>query len=95
MSGQVSRGSAGEYLADERAGVVRGGGQPAVKSEVRAQSNTVGRLRFFWGGDVREYPGGLRESVIDREAWHAAVHGVAKLPDTRQRSCATPARSSD
>src|SRR5574340_1742341 len=27
-----------------------GGGQPPVKSEVRAQSNTVGRLRFFLGG---------------------------------------------
>ena len=26
-------------------------GQPPVKSAVRAQSNTVGRLRFFWGGD--------------------------------------------
>src|SRR5574337_1095326 len=36
-----------------------GGGQPPVKSEVRAQSNTVGRLRFFWGGDAREHPGGL------------------------------------
>ena len=22
--------------------------------------------------------GGLRELVIDREAWHAAVHGIAK-----------------
>ena len=36
-----------------------GGGQPPVKSEVRAQSNTVGRLRFFLGGDAREHPGGL------------------------------------
>ena len=36
-----------------------GGGQPPVKSEVRAQSNTVGRRRFFLGGDAREYPGGL------------------------------------
>ena len=26
-----------------------GGGQPPVKSEVRAQSNTVSRLQFFWG----------------------------------------------
>ena len=22
--------------------------------------------------------GGLRELVLDREAWHAAIHGVAK-----------------
>ena len=35
-----------------------GGGQPQVKSEVSEQSNTVGRLWFFWGGDAREYPGG-------------------------------------
>ena len=34
-------------------------GQPPVKSEMRAQSNTVGRLCFFLGGDAREYPGGL------------------------------------
>ena len=35
-----------------------GGGQPPVKSEVRAQSSKVGRL-WFWGVDAREYPGGL------------------------------------
>ena len=35
------------------------GGQPPVKSQVRTQSNTVGRLCFFGGGDAREYPGGL------------------------------------
>ena len=39
----------------ERDGV---GGQPPVKSEVRAQSNKVGRLWYFWGGDARKYPGG-------------------------------------
>ena len=34
------------------------GGQPPVKSEVRAQSNKVGRL-WFGGVDAREYPEGL------------------------------------
>ena len=36
-----------------------GGGQTPGKSEVRAQNNTVCRFWFFWGGDAREYPGGL------------------------------------
>ena len=27
---------------------------------------------------INEYLGKLREMVTDREAWHAAVHGVAK-----------------
>ena len=30
-------------------------------------------------GDIRDMGlGGLRELVMDREAWHALVHGVAK-----------------
>ena len=32
-----------------------------------------------WHHDTRDMGlGGLRELVIDREAWHAVVHGVSK-----------------
>ena len=41
-----------------------------------------GQLRMRWLDDITHSmdvsPSELREMVMDREAWHAAIHGVTK-----------------
>ena len=63
-----------------------GGGQTPGKSEVRAQSNTVGRLRFFLGGRCSRISGWTPEAPSRICGLHLKASGPRPAGSKRQKA---------
>ena len=75
MSGQVSRGSAGEYQADERAGIARTSWRLSVRSAGRCRGAQLASIRLMSGqlswGSAREYQADEQAGVA-RLSWRVS-----------------------
>ena len=78
MSGQVSRGSAGEYQADERAGVGRLSWRVSGRCVGRCRAAPLARIRQM-SGQVSRGSGG--EYQADERAGVARLQEAAALPN--------------
>ena len=82
MSGQVSRGSAGEYQADEQAGVARLRSQVAGRWAGRCRAAQLASIRLMSGqvsgGSAREYQANERAGVT-RLSWRVSGRSTIRI----------------
>ena len=56
-----------------------------VVQNLPANASIPGSGRSFWGGHGNSLQYSCLENPMDRAAWRAIVHGVAKEPDTAEQ----------